>query len=244
MGIGPCHQEIARDEVSESYGGISVIVKRQASRFDVKRSLDWVIAGLSLILLSPVLAAVAIGIRIALGHPILFRQQRPGLNGEAFTLFKFRTMTDARSTDGKLASDDVRLTAFGKFLRTASLDELPELYNVLKGEMSLVGPRPLLMRYMTRYTQTQARRHEVRPGITGWAQINGRNALTWEEKFNLDIWYVDNRTLWLDIKIIAMTVWKIIKREGVNEPGQVTMTEFWGLQRDSGELTPNAPNKS
>lgn len=203
-------------------------MKRQASRLDLKRSLDWLIAGLSLILLSPVLLAVALGVLMKLGRPILFRQQRPGLDGEAFTLFKFRTMTNARNVDGELGSDEVRLTALGRFLRATSLDELPELYNVLKGEMSLVGPRPLLMQYLDRYTPEQTRRHEVKPGITGWAQVNGRNAMTWEEKFELDIWYLDHQSLWLDLKIIALTVLKIIRREGISQPGQATMEEFLG----------------
>jgi len=158
----------------------------------------------------------------------LFTQDRPGLGGKAFRIFKFRTMTDARGVDGILLPDAERLTRFGRFLRSSSLDELPALINVLKGDMSLVGPRPLLMHYLDRYTPQQARRHEVRPGITGWAQINGRNAITWEEKFKLDVWYVDNRSLWLDIKIIYLTVWKILKREGINQPGQATMEEFRG----------------
>ncbi len=158
----------------------------------------------------------------------MFTQDRPGLGGKAFRIFKFRTMTDARGVDGILLPDAERLTRFGRFLRSSSLDELPALINVLKGDMSLVGPRPLLMHYLDRYTPQQARRHEVRPGITGWAQINGRNAITWEEKFKLDVWYVDNRSLWLDIKIIYLTVWKILKREGINQPGQATMEEFRG----------------
>ncbi len=158
----------------------------------------------------------------------MFRQQRPGLHGRPFLLLKFRTMTDARDASGTLLPDAARLTAFGRFLRAASLDELPELLNVLKGDMSLVGPRPLLMQYLGRYTPEQARRHEVRPGITGWAQVNGRNAISWEEKFRLDVWYVDHQSLWLDIRIIAMTIGKILKREGISHPGQATMEEFTG----------------
>ena len=168
-------------------------------------------------------------IRCKLGTPVLFRQQRPGLGGRPFWLLKFRTMTEARDAAGNLLPDAQRLTGFGRFLRATSLDELPELLNVLKGDMSLVGPRPLLMQYLDRYTPEQARRHEVRPGITGWAQVNGRNAITWEEKFKLDVWYVDNWSLWLDIKIIFMTVWKIFKREGISQPGQATMEEFRGI---------------
>jgi len=168
-------------------------------------------------------------VALLLGTPVLFRQQRPGLGGRPFWLLKFRTMTEARDARGNLLPDAARLTAFGRFLRATSLDELPELLNVLKGDMSLVGPRPLLMQYLDRYTPEQARRHEVRPGITGWAQVNGRNAITWEEKFKLDVWYVDNWSLWLDIKIIFMTVWKIFKREGISQPGQATMEEFRGI---------------
>jgi len=156
-------------------------------------------------------------------------QVRPGLHGKPFNIIKFRTMTNAHDAEGKnLLPDAVRLKRFGRILRATSLDELPELWNVLKGDMSLVGPRPLLMQYLDRYTLEQARRHEMRPGITGWAQVNGRNAITWEEKFKLDVWYVDNWSLWLDIKIIFMTIWKIIKREGISQPGQATMEEFRG----------------
>lgn len=159
---------------------------------------------------------------------MLFRQMRPGLHGEPFTLYKFRTMTDARDADGNLLPDAQRLTRFGRFLRSTSLDELPELWNVLKGDMSLVGPRPLLMQYLERYTPEQKRRHEVRPGITGWAQVNGRNAITWEEKFALDVWYVDNQSLWLDLRILMLTVWKVLRREAISQAGNATMTEFMG----------------
>jgi lipopolysaccharide/colanic/teichoic acid biosynthesis glycosyltransferase len=193
-----------------------------------KRVLD---LGLSIsagVVLSVVLAVVAALVRVNLGAPILFYQQRPGLHGQPFTLLKFRTMTDARDPQGNLLPDAERLTGFGRFLRSTSLDELPEMLNVLKGDMSLVGPRPLLMQYLDRYTPEQARRHEVRPGITGWAQVNGRNALSWEQKFALDVWYVDHFSLTLDIKILAMTLWKILKREGISEPGQATAQEFMG----------------
>ena len=192
----------------------------------MKRSFDFILAAAAMIVLSPVLIALAAAIRWTLGSPVLFRQQRPGLNERPFNMLKFRTMTDAHGADGVLLPDSDRLTRFGRFLRASSLDELPELMNVLKGDMSLVGPRPLLMKYLERYSPKQARRHEVRPGITGWAQVNGRNAITWEEKFKLDVWYVDNQSFWLDIKIIFLTIFKIFKREGINQAGQATMEEF------------------
>jgi len=193
-----------------------------------KRVLDLVLAVPMLVLLLPVLALVATLVHIKLGSPVLFCQQRPGLRGKPFTLFKFRTMTDARDAQGQLRPDAERLTPLGRFLRSTSLDELPELLNVLKGDMSLVGPRPLMMQYLARYTPEQMRRHEVRPGITGWAQVNGRNAITWEQKFALDVWYVDHWSLGLDLKILALTLWKILKREGISQPGQATMEEFMG----------------
>jgi lipopolysaccharide/colanic/teichoic acid biosynthesis glycosyltransferase len=193
-----------------------------------KRLSDILVSALVSLLLSPLLGLLALLVRLKCGSPVLFRQQRPGLNGRPFTLVKFRTMNDKRDAQGNLLPDAERLTKFGKFLRASSLDELPELWNVLKGEMSLVGPRPLLMQYLPLYTPEQARRHEVRPGITGWAQVNGRNALTWEEKFTLDVWYVDNHTLWLDVKIILLTLLKIVKREDINQSGQATMTPFEG----------------
>jgi lipopolysaccharide/colanic/teichoic acid biosynthesis glycosyltransferase len=193
-----------------------------------KRLSDILVSALALLLLSPLLGLLALLVRFKLGSPVLFRQQRPGLNGRPFTLIKFRTMTDQRDAQGNLLPDAERLTQFGKFLRASSLDELPELWNVLKGEMSLVGPRPLLLQYLPLYTPEQARRHEVRPGITGLAQVNGRNALSWEEKFALDVWYVDNHTLWLDLKIIFLTLLKIIKRDGINQPGAATMKPFEG----------------
>jgi lipopolysaccharide/colanic/teichoic acid biosynthesis glycosyltransferase len=181
-----------------------------------------------LLLLAPVIILLSLLVRIKLGSPVLFRQTRPGKAGQSFQMAKFRTMTDARDAHGGLLPDADRLTGFGQFLRASSLDELPELWNVLKGDMSLVGPRPLLMEYLPLYSERQARRHEVRPGITGWAQINGRNALSWDEKFELDVWYVENRTLWLDIKILFLTVWKVIKRDDINQDGEATMTRFTG----------------
>jgi len=193
-----------------------------------KRLFDLALTVPALVLLSPVLVVLSLLVRLKLGSPVLFRQMRPGLNEKPFNMLKFRTMTNARDKDGNLLPDEQRLTAFGRFLRSTSLDELPELFNVVKGDMSLVGPRPLLMQYLERYSPEQARRHEVKPGLTGWAQVNGRNAITWEEKFKLDVWYVDNWSLWLDIKIIAMTIWKILKREGISQPGQATMEEFKG----------------
>jgi lipopolysaccharide/colanic/teichoic acid biosynthesis glycosyltransferase len=167
-------------------------------------------------------------VRRKLGSPVFFRQTRPGLHGRPFEMVKFRTMTDARGDDGNLLSDAERLTAFGRFLRASSLDELPELWNVLKGDMSLVGPRPLLMEYLPLYSPEQARRHEVRPGITGWAQVNGRNALSWDDKFKLDVWYVDHRSLWLDVKILWLTVKKVLVREGISAAGEATMSKFTG----------------
>jgi len=194
----------------------------------VKRLFGLFVTSVALVILSPLLLVIAVLVRIFLGSPILFRQVRPGLHGKPFTIYKFRTMTDARDAEGNLLPDKQRLIPLGRFLRSTSLDELPELFNVLKGEMSLVGPRPLLMRYLDRYTSEQMRRHEVMPGITGWAQVNGRNALTWEQKFALDVWYVDHQSLWLDLKIIVLTVWEILKREGINQPGQATAEEFMG----------------
>jgi sugar transferase EpsL len=187
-----------------------------------KRLLDLALTIPALILLSPVLGLAALLVRLKLGAPILFRQQRPGLLGQPFTILKFRTMADARDAQGNLLPDEDRLTPLGQFLRSTSLDELPELINVLKGEVSLVGPRPLLIRYLDRYSPEQMRRHEVKPGITGWAQVNGRNALTWERKFELDVWYVDHQSLWLDLKIIALTGQKIIIREGITFEGYAT----------------------
>jgi len=196
-----------------------------------KRAFDLILTIPAIILLAPLFFILSFMVAILLGAPVLFRQQRPGLGGRPFWLLKFRTMTDARGAEGVLLPDAERLTRFGRFLRATSLDELPELMNVLKGDMSLVGPRPLLMQYMDRYTPEQARRHDVNPGITGWAQVNGRNAITWEEKFKLDVWYVDNWSLWLDIKIIFMTIWKIFKREGISADDHATMPEFFNIER-------------
>jgi sugar transferase EpsL len=202
----------------------------------IKRAFALVASLLMLIVLSPLLALVAVAVRATIGSPVLFRQQRPGLHGKPFTIYKFRTMTDVRDAQGNLLPDERRLTSLGRFLRNASLDELPELFNVLKGDMSLVGPRPLLMQYLDRYTPEQMRRHEVKPGITGWAQVNGRNAIAWEQRFALDVWYVDHWSLWLDLKIIALTVWKVLAREGITQPGQATMEEFMGTEY-AGALT-------
>ncbi len=197
----------------------------------VKRALDVIASTAGLLVLSPLLAAIALMVRAKLGSPILFKQARPGLRGKPFQIYKFRTMTDERNVDGNLLPDGERLTSLGRFLRKTSMDELPELFNVIKGEMSIVGPRPLLMQYLDRYTPKQARRHEVKPGITGWAQVNGRNAITWERKFEYDVWYVDHLSLCLDLKIIALTFWKILKREGISQPGQATAEEFKGATR-------------
>lgn len=194
----------------------------------IKRVVDIAGASVGIILVAPVLLVVSLLVLLTMGRPVLFRQQRPGLRGKPFTLYKFRTMRDARTASGELLPDDLRLTTFGKWLRSTSLDELPELFNVLKGEMSLVGPRPLLMEYLPRYSPEQARRHEVKPGITGWAQVNGRNALTWEEKFRMDVWYVDHWNLWLDMKIVLLTIWKVLKREGISAEGSATMPVFTG----------------
>lgn len=194
----------------------------------MKRSFDFISAFLGLLLLSGPLLLLAWLVHRKLGSPVLFTQVRPGKDGRPFRMVKFRTMTDARDGHGNLMSDAVRLTPFGRFLRAASLDELPELWNVLKGDMSLVGPRPLLMEYLPLFSQEQARRHEVRPGITGWAQVNGRNAISWEEKFALDVWYVDNRSFWLDLKILFLTVKKVFVREGISHGGEATMTRFTG----------------
>ena len=197
----------------------------------MKRLFDIAVSALALVLLSPVFAVVAVLVRMKLGSPILFRQVRPGLHGQPFTLVKFRTMRDALDRDGRPLPDEERLTAFGRSLRSSSLDELPELWNVLKGEMSLVGPRPLLMQYLPRYSPEQSRRHDVRPGLTGWTQVNGRNALGWPEKLALDTWYVDNRSFLLDLKIMAMTVKQILVREGIAHDGSETMPEFMGDDR-------------
>lgn len=195
-----------------------------------KRLLDLSIAVPALVLLSPVMLMVAAMVAARLGRPVLFRQERPGLAGKPFTIFKFRTMLDARAADGTLLPDAERLPPFGRWLRSTSLDELPELWNVARGDMSLVGPRPLLTQYLSRYSPTQARRNDVPPGLTGWAQVNGRNAVDWDEKLAMDVWYVDNRTLGLDLKILAMTLLAVLRREGIAAEGSATMPEFTGDQ--------------
>ncbi|MCD6577809.1 MAG: sugar transferase [Anaerolineaceae bacterium] len=194
----------------------------------IKRIFDILFALLAVIILSPVFIFVLILLVISDGFPVFFTQTRPGKNGKPFKLYKFRTMKEARNQKSELLTDGKRITKLGGFLRRTSVDELPELFNVLMGKMSIVGPRPLLMQYLERYSDEQARRHEVLPGITGWAQINGRNAISWEEKFNLDVWYVDNWSFCLDIKIIFQTIWKVIKGEGISQPGRATMEEFMG----------------
>ncbi|MDQ0121494.1 lipopolysaccharide/colanic/teichoic acid biosynthesis glycosyltransferase [Pseudomonas lini] len=196
-----------------------------------KRFIDISASLCALVLLAPVMAIVAWNIRKKLGSPVLFRQVRPGRDGKPFEMIKFRTMRDAVDSDGHPLADAERMTPFGGFLRSSSLDELPELWNVLKGDMSLVGPRPLLMEYLPLYSQEQNRRHEVRPGVTGWAQVNGRNALSWDEKFKLDVWYVDNRTFLLDLKILFMTVKKVVVKEGISADDNVTMSKFTGNKR-------------
>jgi lipopolysaccharide/colanic/teichoic acid biosynthesis glycosyltransferase len=199
-----------------------------------KRVFDLLLTIPGLLLISPLLGILTLVIRWRLGAPVLFEQIRPGLRGTGFKLYKFRTMNDARSADGRLLPDEARLTSLGRFLRSFSLDELPELLNVLRGEMSLVGPRPLLMAYLERYTPEQARRHEVLPGMTGWAQINGRNAITWEQRFALDVWYVDHWSLILDVRILGITFLKAARREGISPPGQATSAEFMGSTERSG----------
>ena len=196
----------------------------------IKRAFDFTAALIGLIILSPVLLITAYLIRKNLGSPVLFRQVRPGKDGRPFEMVKFRSMRDAIDQNGKPLPDNERLTPFGKTLRSTSLDELPELWNVLKGDMSLVGPRPLLMEYLPHYNKEQYRRHDVRPGVTGWAQVNGRNAISWEEKFKLDVWYVDNRSLWLDLKILFLTVKKVFIREGIAADGEATMNMFEGTK--------------
>ena len=193
-----------------------------------KRFFDLALTIPGVVVISPLLALIAILVRLVHGTPVLFRQTRPGLRGNPIVVPKFRTMKDACDEDGNMLPDAERVTKFGLFLRSTSLDELPELWNVLKGEMSLVGPRPLLIQYLERYDPEQTRRHDVLPGMTGWAQINGRNILSWEDKFKLDVWYVDNWSLWLDAKILFLTFWKVLTREGISQPGHVTSEEFKG----------------
>ena len=198
----------------------------------MKRLLDIIIASIALILLSPLYVFVAYKVKKNLGSPVLFRQVRPGLHGKPFEMIKFRTMKDAVDEQGNPLPDSERLTAFGQMLRSTSLDEMPELWNVIKGDMSIVGPRPLLMEYLPLYNAEQAKRHNVRPGMTGHAQVNGRNAISWEEKFKLDTWYVENQSIWLDFKIMLKTVKKVIAKDDINEAGEVTMTKFTGTKTD------------
>lgn len=193
-----------------------------------KRLFDLIAASVALIVLSPLILVLGLLVLIAFGPPVIFRQQRPGYKGRLFSIFKFRTMTEARDEQGKPLSDSARLTGLGRAMRSLSLDELPELVNILRGDMSVVGPRPLLMEYLPLYTPQQMRRHDVYPGLTGWAQVNGRNAIDWEARFDLDVWYVDHRSFWLDLKIIFMTLWKVIRREGISQPGHATMEYFRG----------------
>lgn len=194
----------------------------------IKRPVDFILSLVALIVLSPILLIVAVLVRIKLGSPVIFKQQRPGLNGEIFNMYKFRTMTDERDENGELLPDEERLKEFGKKLRSTSLDELPELWNIVRGDMSLIGPRPLLVKYLPRYNAHQARRHEVRPGVTGYAQVNGRNSITWEKKFDLDVEYVDNLTFWRDVQIILKTLKTVLMREGISSDSNVTMEEFAG----------------
>lgn len=195
-----------------------------------KRLFDLAFTVPGLVLVSPFWGLIALVLRLSQGSPVFFRQKRPGYKGEIFTNLKFRTMRDLKGQDGHFLPDSQRITPFGRFLRSTSLDELPELFNVLRGEMSLVGPRPLLVAYLERYSPEQARRHDTLPGMTGWAQINGRNVLSWEDKFRMDVWYVDHRSLWLDVKILALTVWKVLRREGITPAGQENVQEFMGTK--------------
>ncbi len=203
-------------------------MKQTGWRLAVKRGIDRSAAAVGLLVTAPVMAATAVAVRASMGSPVLFRQKRPGLRGEIFEVVKFRTMRDANGPDGRPLPDDKRLTRVGIFLRQTSLDELPQLWNVLRGDISLVGPRPLLVRYLARYSPEEMRRHDVLPGITGWAQVNGRNAVTWDERFRLDLWYVDHWSLALDAKILAMTALKVLRRDGISREGHATMPEFMG----------------
>lgn len=196
----------------------------------IKRILDIISSLLAIIILSPLLAVTAVLVKTKLGSPVLFKQERPGKDEKIFTLMKFRTMTDERDESGELLPDEVRLTKFGKFLRSTSIDELPELFNILKGDMSVIGPRPLLVEYIPRYNEHQHRRHEVKPGLSGWAQVNGRNAISWEDKFNYDVEYVDNYSIVMDVKILFMTILNVLKREGISSETSATMEEFMGTQ--------------
>jgi sugar transferase EpsL len=204
------------------------MVTAQKSGYQLKRLVDLSFATIALVLMFPLMMLIALLVGVFLGNPVIFRQQRPGLNGEPFTLFKFRTMAEPVEGDEKPVPDSHRTTSFGRLLRSTSLDELPELINVLRGEMSIVGPRPLLVRYLERYSPFQMRRHEALPGITGWAQINGRNAVSWEHRFAMDVWYVEHQSLLLDMKIMVLTVWRIVTRNGIDQPGMVGASEFMG----------------
>jgi sugar transferase EpsL len=206
------------------------VTSRPESVLACKRVFDIAIAVAALVVLWPVLALVAVAVRLTMGSPVLFRQVRPGWREHSFAILKFRTMRHACTRDGRPLPDDQRLTRLGRFLRSTSLDELPQIWNVLKGDMSIVGPRPLLPEYLPRYNDRQRRRHEVKPGITGWTQVKGRNALTWEQKLDLDVWYVDHRSLWIDLQILAATFWHVIGRKGISQPGHATMPEFLGIQ--------------
>ena len=208
---------------------VTVAEKRMYDRL-IKRLIDLVLSGLALLVLSPLYLILAILVRVKLGSPVLFSQERPGKNEKVFRMYKFRSMTDARDANGDLLPDEERLTHFGMMLRATSLDELPELWNIFKGDMSIVGPRPLLVRYLPRYNERQRRRHEVRPGLTGWAQVNGRNAISWEQKFEYDVEYVEKESFWLDIKILFMTVEKVLHRSGISQEGNATMQEFMGTE--------------
>lgn len=217
-----------RDVGQNNYPNNTIKKKRFIYKKYFKRPIDIILSLVAIIVLSPLMLIIALLVRIKLGSPVIFRQERPGLNGKIFTLYKFRTMTDEKDENGKLLPDEIRLTRFGKLLRSTSLDELPELFNILVGDMSLVGPRPLLVEYLPLYNEHQKRRHEVRPGLSGWAQVNGRNSISWEEKFNLDIEYVDNVSFIRDWKIIFLTIKKVIMREGINQAREVTMEMFKG----------------
>lgn len=207
-------------------------MKHKASFYEkyIKRLMDILLSGVALVVLSPVLLVTALLVRTRLGSPVIFCQERPGKDEKIFKLYKFRSMTDQRDENGELLPDEVRLTRFGRLLRSTSLDELPELWNILRGDMSIVGPRPLLVRYLPRYNEEQRHRHDVRPGLTGWAQVNGRNAISWEEKFRLDVWYVDHLSFLLDLKVVFMTVKKVICREGISAENAATVVEFTGTK--------------
>lgn len=225
--LGDCRRFVP-GTFQHSKKGVVEMLGKAIYRRSGKRVFDLVASALALTMLSPVIAAVAVLARIVFGSPVLFRQRRPGLFGRPFTLVKFRSMRDATGPGGQPLPDDQRLTVLGRRLRAWSLDELPTLWNVLRGDMSLVGPRPLLVEYLPLYSIEEARRHEVRPGITGWAQVNGRNAISWAEKFKLDVWYVDNQSFWIDLKILFITIAKVFRREGISQHGQATMTRFTG----------------